>query len=232
MESFSSVDIFATKGLEYLLVIGYLMVLVVFWKFLNRPSLELQGAAALGEIEKPNSSWFQLADGFYFHQGHSWAVPVTKDVVKVGVDDFAQKLLGQPESIELPEQGSRIEQGGKGWGFKIDSRFIDMLSPVNGEILDVNEEVLKSPELICTEPYGKGWLMKVKVSNMRNNLNNLISGKLAFAWLEETINKLRVRLVGDLGTVLQDGGTPLSGFVKNLSPEKWDEIAREFLLVE
>jgi glycine cleavage system H lipoate-binding protein len=229
MEGFSPLDIFATKGVEYLLVIGYLIILVAFWKLINRSSL---GASSRGERARPVSAWFKLADGFFFHQGHSWAVPESGNVVKVGVDDFAQRLLGQPGSVKLPKVGSSVEQGGAGWSFEIDSRLVDMLSPVDGEVVSVNQEVLDSPELICDEPYGKGWLMKVKVPEVRSNLRNLLSGKLASAWLDEAVARLRLSMAGDLGPVLQDGGTPMPGFVKNLSPENWDEIAREFFLVD
>ena len=79
----------------------------------------------------------------------------------------------------LPQFGSRVEQGSKGWQIKIGSEPIDMLSPVNGQVLAVNEEVLDSPESVCGDPYGKGWLMKVKVSRLKSDLKNLISGRLA-----------------------------------------------------
>jgi len=233
MEGLGYVDIFSTKGMEYLLVVGYLLILVAFWKFLTRPSAKtLAAAVPAGRGAGVERRWFQLADGFFFHQGHTWAAPEEGDVVKVGVDDFAQKMLGQPGSVELPEIGSLVRQGEKGWRFRIDSKSIDMLSPVNGEVLAINEEIFKLPELICNEPYGNGWLMKIKVSKLKTDLKNLISGKLATAWLEETVDRLRPRLAGDVGAVLQDGGIPLTGFAKSISPTKWDEIAREFLLVD
>jgi len=227
MEGFIYEDIFATKGIEYLLVIGYLLVLVVFWKFLNRRSAA-GGRASVRAM--PVLDWFQLKDGFYFHQGHTWAVPEGGGVVRVGMDDFAQKLLGEPVSVELPDIGSSMEQGSKGWRLVIDSKSVEMLSPVNGEVLEVNEEVLRSPESVCGDPYGKGWLMKVKVSRMKSDLKNLLSGRLAAAWMEETVDRLRRTTAGDLGLVLQDGGVPVAGFARNLSPDKWHEIAVEFLL--
>lgn len=230
MEGVSYVGLFSTKGIEYLFVIGYLVILVVFWKIINRSTAGTGAAAAVVERVGVKSGWFRLAEGFFFHQGHSWASPEQGDVVRVGVDDFAQKLLGKPQLIELPALGTQLEQGADGWRFKIDSKSIGMLSPVNGRVVEINQEVLKSPELICTEPYGKGWLMKVKASRVKADLKNLFSGKLASAWMEQTVDKLRATITGDLGVVLQDGGTTPTGFVRNLSSEKWEEIARDFLL--
>ena len=57
----------------------------------------------------------------------------------------------------------------------------------------------------------------------------LLSGKLAKSWIEDTVNKLGQMITGNTGIVLQDGGTLIQGFVKDLSPEKWDKVARELL---
>ncbi|MEE9169106.1 MAG: glycine cleavage system protein H [bacterium] len=231
MEGIGNIDIFATKGIEYLLVIGYLMILIFFWRFLNKPALASAGRAEVATRSAPRG-WFSLADGFYFHQGHTWARPEANNTVKVGVDDFAQKLIGKPDSIMLPQVGGSIKQGEKGWQLRVDSKSIEMLSPVDGEVLAVNEEVLNAPEQILQDPYHKGWLMKIRVPKMKSNLRNLLSGKLAIACLEDSVNKLRQMMAGDLGLVLQDGGFPVSGFAKQISPDKWDEIAREFFLTE
>lgn len=67
---------------------------------------------------------------------------------------------------------------------------------------------------------------------MTANLKNLLTGKLAVAWMENTVQTLRQRMAGDLGVVMQDGGLPVSGFAKELAPEKWDEIAAEFFLTK
>src|SRR3972149_1564335 len=78
------VDLFETKGLEYILVIAFLVTLVVFWKFLNRPTPRRAGLAAGAEPRGVMTPWFQLPEGFYYHQGHSWAMPEHGDVVTVG----------------------------------------------------------------------------------------------------------------------------------------------------
>jgi glycine cleavage system H lipoate-binding protein len=230
MEAFTYVDVFATKGAEYLLVIGFLMTFVLFWRVLNRPAgtaLELSPAlAATGAM----TDWFRLANDAYYHQGHSWATPEADGVVRVGIDDFAQKLLGTVKSLGLPEVGTQVEQGERGWKLGVDSKFIDVLAPMSGEVVAVNEEVLNSPALINQDPYQKGWLMKLRPARIQADLKNLLSGKLAEAWLEETTNLLRGRVSHELGTVLQDGGVPVSGIARDLSPDNWDEIAMDFLM--
>ena len=170
-----------------------------------------------------------MMEGLFYHPGHSWAKQTDNEVVTVGVDDFAQKLLGNPEGIELPPVGSHLDQGGAGWKLAVHSKPIEMLSPVSGEVIEINEEVTKSPELISQDPYGKGWLMKIKVPNSRTDLRNLLSGRVAGAWMNETVRSLRERMSGELGLVMQDGGEPVSGFAMSLSPDEWEKIAAEYL---
>ena len=229
MDSFSYVDIFSTKGIEYLMVIGYLVLFVFFWRFLLRPAPEKEGVAVKERKLKFSGNWFKIPKGYYFHQGHSWAKPIEEDIVTVGINDFAYKMLGNPNKIEIPGKGKKIVQGEKGWCLKYEDECVEMLSPVNGEIIEVNNEVIENPELKSEELYNNGWLMKVKVSKLKTDLKNLISEKLADAWIGETENMVREKFTDSLVPVLQDGGTPVKGFVRVLSPDNWHEIASEFL---
>lgn len=229
MEDLTYVDMFATKGAEYLLVIAYLTVLVLFWKMLNTSSLGALAKSTTVQHRSAAAGWFHLAEGLYFHQGHSWVVPDDGNLVKIGIDDFAQKLLGIPGNVTLPNIGAKLKQGERGWQLQIDSKSIDMLSPVNGKVVEINETIRQSPGLISQDPY-QNWLMKVQVSKWDTDLKHLLSRGLARAWMEETVNKLRTMMAGELGPVLQDGGLPVLGFARTLSPERWEEIAREFLL--
>lgn len=230
MEGPEYVDLFATKGFEYLLVIAFLITLVLFWRLLNRPARSQVNPAKRETLVGSLVDWFYLVDDFYYHQGHSWLRREDHDVVRVGMDDFAQKLLGRAEGIDIPRVGAWLTQGDKGWNVQVGGRPIAVLSPVNGEVVEVNEEVLNSPGLINEDPYGKGWILKVRASKLGTDVKNLLTGGLAKSWMEETVQRLRKMFAGDLGIVLQDGGIPASGIARNISREKWWEIAREFLL--
>jgi glycine cleavage system H lipoate-binding protein len=222
------VDLFATKGLEYLLVIVFLVSLVLFWRFLQRPARSLAPRPAGARL--PRVEWFGVASNLYYHQGHAWVLPETKDVVRIGMDDFAQSLLGKADAVELPSLGISVEQGEKGWNLQFGSRSVPLVSPVGGKVIEVNTDVLRSPGLINEDPYGAGWIMKVRTQNLRANLRNLLNGDLVTSWMEETVRRLRSLISPTAMPVLQDGGTPVSGFARNLSPDRWDEVAREFLL--
>ena len=224
---FTYVDLFATKGAEYMLVLAFLALLVPFWQVLNRPVRA--GLRAARRLGASIAHWFRLPEGIYYHLGHSWAMP-QGEVVRVGVDDFAQRLVGRPQALHLPPVGSRVEQGEVAWRLSVDSKAVDMLSPVTGEVVAVNERVLERPELINQDPYGEGWLLAVKPHNHRANFRNLLRGKVANAWMRVTADALQERMGGELGTVLQDGGLPVTGLARALWLDGWDRMAREFLL--
>ena len=228
MEGFTYVDLFATKGIEYLLVIAFLLALAPFWRFLRVPARA--GMEAVRRAMASVAQWFSLPEGLFYHQGHTWVMPQGAELVKVGVDDFAQRLVGKSNKVDLPQIGSRIEQGNVGWKLGIDSKTIDMLSPVTGDVVAVNKDIIKNPDIINEDPYGKGWLMMIKPDNKRATVKNLLTGKLATAWMEKTADELRERMGSEVGIVYQDGGLPISGIAKALSPDAWDKMAREFLL--
>jgi glycine cleavage system H protein len=230
METSSYVDIFASKGIEYLFVIGFLLLLIFFWRYLFSSPRTAATVHEQPGIQK--EAWFSLERDVFYHQGHSWVRAEGNDLAVVGIDDFAQRLLGNASSIDLPPVGSRIQQGEKGWRLLFGSKEIDMLSPIEGDVVAINNEILQDPHLLNRDPYGKGWLMSIRVPHMKRNLHNLLSGNLAMSWMKETVDSLRGRMAGNLGIVLQDGGAPVNGIAKALSPDNWHELARDFLLTK
>ncbi len=223
------VDLFATKGIEYLLVIGFLLALAFFWRLLNRetrPTTRMHGAGRSSDL----AGWFHLAPDRYYHPGHAWALPDDAGVITVGIDDFAQKLVGRPSAIELPDVGTRVEQGTPSVQLQVGSESIDVLSPIDGEVVASNAAINRAPDLVNRDPYGDGWLVKVKPTRLKANLNGLLRDRLATAWMATTEDALRRRMSPDLGLVLQDGGVPVNGIARSLSNDAWGDIARDFLL--
>ena len=238
MEVFRFVDIYATKGIEYLIVIGFLAAFVFFTRYLALRG----GESGTGRRAAESVEWFRVPGEFHYHQGHGWVKAGGEGVARVGLDDFAQKLVGRVDSIELPPAGSKLAQGEKGWVLRVGSRAIPMLSPLDGEVVAVNEDAVRSPEIVNEDPFGKGWLLKVRPERLAANRTNLLTGRLARRWTEEALHGLRLTMGGNLGPLYQDGGTTLpvhqnggaavTGIARALYGEGWEKKVKEQFFTE
>lgn len=95
---------------------------------------------------------------------HEWVL-VESDVATVGISDFAQDALGDVVFVELPEVGTVLEAG-KPFGVVESVKAVsDVYAPVSGEVVEINEDLHDTPELVNTSPYGDGWMLKIKLSD-------------------------------------------------------------------
>jgi len=225
-------DIFATKGLEYLLVIAYFLLLIGMVKVLAPRRVARARSAAGPQPGTRPAPWFALREGYHFHQGHTWAADGHESVVKVGLDHFAATLIGHAHGVEFPAVGATVQQGVPGWTLRAGDRRLSMLSPVEGRVVALNQAVIESPRLATEDPYGDGWLLKVEASNRKASLRNLLTGELAVRWMDHTVERLRGLPAAGLGVVMPDGGAPVHGFGHALGPEEWETVVREFFLSE
>lgn len=92
---------------------------------------------------------------------HEWARMV-EGAVRVGITDFAQDALGDVVFVSLPEVGTRVEQGGKLGEVESTKSVSEIYAPVSGEVAAVNAELVDAPELLNSEPYGRGWLCDIR----------------------------------------------------------------------
>ena len=168
-------ELFATKGIEYVLVITYLLLLVGCWKFVF-PQSKRGGTA-----REPDDA---VPDGYFFHQGHTWAQLVDERTVRVGIDDFAQKAIGHASEFVLPTPGTPVNQGEAGWEVRRAGEYFAMIAPVTGVVTAVNGDVVQSPGLVNAHPYGEGWLLEVHLSN-EACLRNLLTGEVAEFWMDQ-----------------------------------------------
>jgi glycine cleavage system H lipoate-binding protein len=189
-----------------------------------------QAFAAPPPLEPTWVAGYQMPEGLYYHRGHTWARPLDTDTVLVGLDDFARRLIGNPAALRLPSRGDWLHQGGRGFGFRIGAKAAELVSPVEGEVVELNREVLQKPALAGEDPYGRGWMLKLKTPNLATNLKNLLSGRLARRWMEDSREALELRLMALSGSVLQDGGEPGSNLARHLATPDWEQLVAEFLL--
>jgi glycine cleavage system H lipoate-binding protein len=233
-------SIYTAKNAEYLLAVGYMMAFVGWWKFVNggkRAALEARAEAettkaaeAAIPAKRPEAhGWFEIPTGVWLHPGHTWARAADDGSVTIGVDDFAQKLVGPVSQVALPKPGAPVAQGVPVIALAAGDRAVPMLSPVDGVVSEVNKGLAEDPTLL-SDPYTQGWLFKVRPARLQANTRQLMEGESARLWLDNAAASLAARLSPELGHVLQDGGAPVSGIAQELEPERWDALARKYFL--
>ncbi len=226
MEVFTYYDLFATKAVEYILVIVFLGIFVVF------SYLALRSRETERRVKRAIYGLFRTPESFYYHQGHTWVLPLGEKLAQVGIDDFAHKMVGRIDRINLPKKGENLAQGEVGWSLIVDGKEIKMLSPVDGEVVETNQEVVEDPKKIAENPYAQGWLLRVYSPNLKSNLKNLLPGHIAKNWVDSLGERLFSKIDYRLGYLMQDGGLPVSGMAKSLNPDSWDELLKEFFLTK
>jgi glycine cleavage system H protein len=173
---------------------------------------------------------FALPATLKYHPGHTWVMPESSDMVRCGIDDLAAKLIGKTESVQLPQRGQWVRQGQKLASFVRNGVAVDVVSPIEGTVTDINEAAVKSPELITKDSYGDGWLVSVQAPDAKTNFRNLLSGEMARSWMTEAANRLALRLNMNPAT-MQDGGVAAENLGAELKAEVFAEAAKEFFLV-
>ena len=195
----------------------------------------VQAAKREGRIAPSLVGGFSVPENLRYHPGHTWALSESPTMVRVGMDDFATKLAGKVESITLPKRGQWIRQGQKLFTLHRDGAAVDMVSPIEGSITDINDAVATNPELARKDCYGDGWLITVNSPDAKINFRNLLGGTLARWWTEESASRLQKQMpifagMMPAGALAQDGGVAMDDVAGQIPDKDWAAVAKEFFL--
>ena len=174
---------------------------------------------------------FEVPEYLRYHPGHMWALQESPTLVRVGLDDFAARLIGKCDSITLPKRGQWIRQGQKLATVVRDGEQAELVSPIEGEITNVNEELSTDTSVTCRDPYGKGWLVSVMSPDAKTNFRNLLSGEVARRWMAEAAGRLRAKTPALAGAAAQDGGITVTELTAHIPEQSWQQLTHEFFLV-
>jgi glycine cleavage system H lipoate-binding protein len=153
-----------------------------------------------------------------------------RNLVRIGMDEFAAALAGRVERVELPKPGQWIRQGQKVWSLFRDGEKTEMVSPTEGEVVEINPEVAAHPELLRKDPYGKGWLALIHVPDEESTARNLVPKGLVRSWMRESVGRLYARQPQLAGEVAADGGLPTEDLLAGLPDADWRQVTGEFFL--
>lgn len=179
---------------------------------------------------KPQKSAAQVLVQRYVHPGHAWLRMTEDDDVLVGIDDFAQSVIGTVEEVRLPRLLHSVRQGKTAMFVRHGDRLVPIVSPVTGRVMQKNEMAMHNPTLLNTSPYGDGWLIRVRPRKLAPQLLNLFTGRWAMQWQDLARAQLARMFSGTPALMYQDGGMLLRDLADRCSDAEWRAIEREVFL--
>ena len=181
------------------------------------------------EAEPHFAAGYSLPEGLAYHKGHTWVHWVSPDTALVGVDDFARRLIGHPNRIDIPAAGAWLDQGEGSAKITREGETLSIASPLSGEVIARNHDLKGDPDLLHKDNYGRGWLFKVRSPELMEQIKNLLDGSLADRWMEDVRDRFNHQLVLATGNVIQDGGTTVDDLPSVLEHDRWRALTDEFL---
>ncbi len=172
---------------------------------------------------------FHVPEGYMFHSGHTWARVENGGCIRIGMDDFALKVLGSFDAFDLPVMGKVVEQSQPAWGLSRGNHFAQALSPVEGIIMDVNQQVREQPETVAQKPFEDGWFMLVRHNDIKSMLKKLMDDQQAVHWLSDEVATLEHMIEEVHGPLAADGGLLQPDVFGNCPELGWNRLTRRFL---
>lgn len=178
------------------------------------------------------ASGYKMADGYYYHMGHSWVRFDHGGRVRIGFDDFMVKLFGALQSLELPPLGATLKKDEVCITFRRDEYKAASLSPVTGTVLAVNQKVREHPEISHEDPFHEGWLYILEPDMPKRHLKGLYYGKESIQWMEQESQKLLNLMGPEYEKLAATGGRPIKDVFGSFPEIGWDRLVRTFLRTE
>jgi glycine cleavage system H protein len=235
MEGFTYQNIFETKGIEYLLIIGFFAVLIPFWiilskhvktiRLLKRPA----GFLSAGSLTIPQ--------GLFFSKYHTWTHLERTGVARVGLDDFLLHLTGPVQFKPVRQPGDNIEKGEILATIIRDGKQLEIFSPISGEIVEGNPVIQEDSEQLNFDPCKMGWIYKIKPVSWISETESYYLAEKATAWSARELDRFKGWLASssskyntfNSGIVLQDGGELIDKPLAELPAEIWQDFQENFL---
>lgn len=174
---------------------------------------------------------FNVPAGLFISPQHLWVNIDIDGSLRLGLDDFCQKVIGKFDEIVPPKKGQQIKKGDPICTLKQNSHEITFRSPVSGKVTKVNTELISNPELIHVKPYELGWFCSLEATNLTQELRGLKIGADAIAWYKQEIDKFQSLMEDIMSKTKQPTKQEGNGeFLENQKRERvWEVFSESFL---
>lgn len=169
-----------------------------------------------------------LPAGYYLSAGHTWARIENQDSVRMGIDDFAARLLGKIDAASIPLMGQTVRQGRSGFSLFKKTLPIRFSSAVTGVITEFNPAITKDPGRITAAPYTDGWVCMVHCPDLKKDLKQLLFMEEGISFMAAQVKKLHDMLEEFTRMKAADGGHLVFGILDHVPATLRDRLIQSF----
>jgi len=173
---------------------------------------------------------FAIPQHYCFHPGHTWVLREGQEDARVGFDSFTADLVGKIERIEVAKPDRWVRQGQRLMTIYGDGFSFELVSPIEGVVTHINQDVLQNPTLALSDPYKDGWIATLKAPDFNTNQRNLMQASMVAPWMHYNQTRLNAEVAKLNPALAQDGGVPVSGLLQRVNAELRQRIISEFFL--
>jgi glycine cleavage system H lipoate-binding protein len=184
--------------------------------------------AVVKPVSVMNVDGFKIPQGYYLHRGHAWVKIEEESEVRVGLDDFALRLLGPPDAVLSPLVGKVMEQNRPQIEIRRAGKTASVLSPVSGVVTSVNTNLRERGRQAAQSPYTGGWILRIHTRNLRPELKDLMIGDETGTFLKSEIEQVYQAVENVSGPLAADGGFLGDDIYGSLPELGWEKLTQTF----
>jgi glycine cleavage system H protein len=227
--------LFETKGIEYIIVIAFLIVLVPFWMYISNSKKAVQNISRA--IDNLSQRIMNLPQGIYFSKNHTWAFLEKSGLAKVGLNDFLASVFGEVNIHLLKHPGDEVKKGEPIAELQQGDKRLIINSSVSGTVVNTNGRISETPGLVSSNTYEAGWLYEVKPVQWKAETNAFVLGNNATTWLLDEVARFKDFLAISLARqnaepeliALQEGGELRNEIMDDMDGDIWMAFQKSFL---
>jgi glycine cleavage system H lipoate-binding protein len=177
---------------------------------------------------------YDVPQSLFYDSRHLWVRVEERGRLRVGLDDFAQRLTGRVYAVKVPATGTRVRSGEPCWTLVHSVGSTDICAPADGVVVETNGLLQQQPSLLNRDPYGRGSVLLMQPDDLVESLKQFLYGKQAERWYHSEVAALHRELMAEvqspeLGETIQDGGTPVKDLTSALNVERIQRIIERFI---
>ncbi len=235
MDGFNYSNIFDTKGFEYIAIISFFIILIPFWIMLNKKGSIKQKITKVLNIF--SFDMLKIPQGIYYSKNHTWAHMEKTGTASIGLDDFLLHTTGEVKLNNLKESGEIINKGDLLVELEKDDKLLQIFSPISGTVLQANTNLKENPQLLNNDPYGKGWIFKIKPTKWIDETKSCYLAEDSTNWAKTEMQRFKDFIAESTKkhstepslVVLQDGGELVDHPLSEQSNAVWHDFQERFL---